>query len=599
MANKRLAQHLTKVQGSKGLADKASALRKEGYIPITPDMPNTFGDGKNELNLHDYIGAQLIAGNNASDSNRRIIPLLFASGGNEVPVTTVGDPKRGYISWGANNRVPNIIALLTNLIPFTAAGWKFNTDLASGMGPVPIYHYVEVSNGQVMERDIPYENAGELLKGRIKRLDAEKQQQEQKNTEQNLVDLNGILNAGNQQEQNNGDGSILDKQIADAKSDLAIWEQTNAELKDFMRRNNLNLVFTQLFGDQIMFGICFPEIQLQQTYIDPTTNKPVTGDQWRPKAVGLGYRMAHVCRLERKDTDGRIRNVYISNSWLDPKEVVMSGDVNPNEIAALPALDVYNPTGDLDDRTAAARQQKAGKNARPTRLILPCYYPTVGRPYYPVPAWWSIYGGDIYEYAATLVADRLQQKKNSNVIGRIIYVHQTYLDNLYIQQGADTPEKKEKWRNAFYNQVNNFLMGRTNRGKSLLGFNFLDANGNEHKTFEIVEIQDTSKSTADANKTELQEISSIIFFAMGLDAKLIGNEPGITSSSGGTDLRERYLLKQIQMTPTQQLVMQPLYVIKNQNGWDDHLQWQIRREVMTTLDNSKTGVTTAKDNSQQ
>jgi hypothetical protein len=58
-------------------------------------------------------------------------------------------------------------------------------------------------------------------------------------------------------------------------------------------------------------------------------------------------------------------------------------------------------------------------------------------------------------------------------------------------------------------------------------------------------------------------------------------------------LRERYLLKQINMSTLQTLVMQTLNVVKYRNQWDSHLQWQIKKEVLTTLDNSKTGITEA------
>ena len=40
----------------------------------------------------------------------------------------------------------------------------------------------------------------------------------------------------------------------------------------------------------------------------------------------------------------------------------------------------------------------------------------------------------------------------------------------------------------------------------------------------------------------------------------------------------------------QQLMLRPLEVITRRNNWDSHLVWQIDREVLTTLDNSKTGV---------
>ena len=119
---------------------------------------------------------------------------------------------------------------------------------------------------------------------------------------------------------------------------------------------------------------------------------------------------------------------------------------------------------------------------------------------------------------------------------------------------------------------------------------FTGSDGKEHKAWEIVEIETKANDQANADKTELQEISSIIFFAMGLDAKLIGNTPGDTASSGGTDLRERFLVKQIQFAPLQQLMIRPLEVLSRFNDWDEHLVWQIDREVLTTLDNSKTGV---------
>ena len=106
-------------------------------------------------------------------------------------------------------------------------------------------------------------------------------------------------------------------------------------------------------------------------------------------------------------------------------------------------------------------------------------------------------------------------------------------------------------------------------------------------------MQENNASQAEANKEELAEISSIILFTWGVDSQLIGNTPGTTTRSGGTDLRERYLLKQINMSTMQSLVMQTLNVVKTRNQWDPHLQWQIRKEVLTTLDNSKTGITEA------
>ena len=37
-------------------------------------------------------------------------------------------------------------------------------------------------------------------------------------------------------------------------------------------------------------------------------------------------------------------------------------------------------------------------------------------------------------------------------------------------------------------------------------------------------------------------------------------------------------------------MLKPLEVISRFNGWDENLVWQVQREVMTTLDRSKTGI---------
>jgi hypothetical protein len=210
-----------------------------------------------------------------------------------------------------------------------------------------------------------------------------------------------------------------------------------------------------------------------------------------------------------------------------------------------------------------------------------------------VPAWQSIFSGDIYEYLMTMVSDRNRRRQNSNVIGRIIYLNNEYMQRLYMQKKADTEDQKLKVFTELRDQINTFLEDRDNTGKPLVAYTFLGSDGKVYESWKIVEIEANNKQTAEANQKELAEISSIVFFAFGLDSRLVGNSPGDVASSGGTDLRERYLLKQVQMSPMQQLLLLPLYLIKYFNDLDEHLEWEIPREVLTTLDNSKTGITNA------
>ena len=590
--NKKITVH-----NAKEAAEAHQQLAAKGYIPMdrpaafgrtTPKSSPTLGEG-----MAGYVRSQISAGcsdpskDPAGRAARDRIPIVFASSGTEMPTDDkIGTKGLGYMQWGGNNQLPNIVSLLMSILPYTAAGHKFNVDLVTGLGPQPMYHYCQYVGGNVSEKDIPYESAGILLKGMM--LDIQRQLDQ---IDQSFSASDGSTVAPSPTPSQQPLKKALEEQLADLKADYAEWERVNAEIQDFLERNNLLQTYLHLAADQILLGMCFPEIELQQTYIDDATNRAVKTTAWKPKAVGIRYRPAHTTRLERMDEQNRINYVYISNQWYD---ITVQKDGDDYKIDAIPTLNPESPVADLRRVLRETRNSNVTKSKRPTRFVLPTQYPTPGRPYYPIPSWWSIFAGGIYEYAYTMIDDRATAKKNSNVIGRIIYIHNDYLMQMYNQNNCDTKEKKKQLRDEIYTEINTFLKDKDNMGKPLVSFKFRDGNGNTTNAWEIVDIESNSKSTAEANQKELQEISSIIFFAMSLDSRLVGNTPGDASSHGGTDLRERYLLKQIQMSPTQQLILYPLQVISAHNEWDRrHLRWAIKREVMTTLDNSKTGIAAA------
>lgn len=590
--NKKITVH-----NAKEAAEANQQLAAKGYIPMdrpaafgrtTPKSSPTLGEG-----MSGYVRSQIYAGcsdpskDPAGRAARDRIPIVFASSGTEMATPDkIGTKGLGYMQWGGNNQLPNIVSLLMSILPYTAAGHKFNVDLVTGLGPQPMYHYCQYVGGNVSEKDIPYESAGILLKGMM--LDIQRQLAQ---IDQSFSASDGSTVAPSPTPSQQPLKKALEEQLAELKADYAEWERVNTEIEDFLERNNLLQTYLHLAADQILLGMCFPEIELQQTYIDDATNRAVKTTAWKPKAVGIRYRPAHTTRLERMDEQNRINYVYISNQWHD---ITVQKDGDDFKIDAIPTLNPESPVADLRRVLRETRNSNVTKSKRPTRFVLPTQYPTPGRPYYPIPSWWSIFAGGIYEYAYTMIDDRATAKKNSNVIGRIIYIHNDYLMQMYNQNNCDTKEKKKQLRDEIYTEINTFLKDKDNMGKPLVSFKFRDGNGNTTNAWEIVDIESNSKSTAEANQKELQEISSIIFFAMSLDSRLVGNTPGDASSHGGTDLRERYLLKQIQMSPTQQLILYPLQVISAHNEWDRrHLRWAIKREVMTTLDNSKTGITAA------
>lgn len=583
---------MTTVSNLSELQQRSEELQSQGYEAV---LPGAFcapkQGGSSVCSWGDYVHQKLTAsatmtGAEGNAARREISAVFGSSGGeNKAKPQNVGTPDLGFMEWGLGNRLPNLVYLLSKMSPFTAAGIDFVKKILVGRGPSPKYHYTQYVGGNITEKSIPYPSAGTLLRGQIADLKAKEKQMSDSDNQSSQSD-NQFSKSVNQlsQSANNSD-SEDSEEMKSLKAALKEWKRTDEELQAFVENNDLHKTYLEMAGDMSLMSQCFCELQLNQRQLDKN-GRPVPTSQWNPKIVGIKPRSVFTTRLERMDSQYRINYAYLSNQWLDSTQTLTETD---RRIAAVPYLAADTAVADLNRHVREARQQRVSRKNRPTRFIMSPR--DFGGPYYADAMWHSIFAGSIFEYAFTIIDDRLTRKRNSNIIGRVIYIHQEYLKQLYTQQGENKSKTMAQIQQEVFTDINRWLSNPDNAGQALISAVFTGLDGKEHKAWEIVEIETKANSQAQAEKTELQEISSIIFFAMGLDSKLIGNTPGDATSSGGTDLRERFLVKQIQFAPLQQLMLRPLEVISRFNEWDSHLVWQIDREVLTTLDNSKTGVT--------
>ena len=594
---------ITRVKGSGEVRQQVQRLRDHNYDVL---MPGTrISKNAPQRSWSDLVSSQLRSGAMEDGSKQlREVPTLYASAGNEQLAGTekIGTPNLGYIEWGFGNMLPNYVSLLTHMLPYTAAGVEFNTNMVAGLGPQPMYDLTQYVGGNITTKQIRYKDAGDWLRGQITDRQRElyniyKERKQNTNTADEIVDEMDSIMSGNIEQDDNGlDACFNDlvdsiqSQIDALKKALAEWERTWPLVEDFCNRNNLPLVWLNLTLDQMMYGVCFPELQLNVSQLDRNGNQVQTS-QWTPSVVGISYRTCHTTRLERMDKYGRINYVYCSNRWLS-QAYLDQGEESTAPIIAIPALNPKSPLSSLNDAILSAREKNVPFKKRPTRFVMPTIYPSTGRPYYPIKEWHSIFGCDIYEYLSTIISDRYTRKRNSNVIGRVIYIHLDYLNQLFLQNKCNSPEEKAKLRDELYEEINTWLSNRDNRGQSLLAFYFRGQDGKDHKSFEIIEIEAANNNVAAANEKETAEISSIVFMSMGIDARLMGSSPlSLVGSNGGTDIRERFLLRQILKSPVQNIMLKSLDVLSRFNQWDPHLIWSIKREVMTTLDRSQSGIT--------
>lgn len=542
-----------------GFRKKVSELIASGYVPLLPEVENIVDNvqtSEQKLEHSNCIGGPM----------QRAFSIFDYKQSRPRPISGAGTDGLGYIPWGPDNMLPNLIYNLEKCLPYTAAGLKYIVDLTAGLGPKLMYRFTRYAGGTVKTESVPFEDAGTLIAGRIRELRAQIDEQ----PEPELFGLRTRLDS----EKETHEIGTPEWEIEKLKSDYEEWEKTKAEWERFTETNNLGLHMLKCMMDDVHMDIYFPTIGLSIGR---------SGQDWNPKIVKLGFIPAVCARMEQMDDSLKINYVYYAEKWREDA----TAEIKAKDAVAYPALMPENMLQELR-RQVAKNRKRAPKN-RPTWFCCPTYYPSVDKPYYPVPAWWSIFPSRTYDYASTLITDKASERQNATMWGKMIFINSEYLRALFDELDASSEKTMDSLRREIYRRVNEFLQRRENNGKTICLDSFIGPDG---KTMQhAVEIVDVPQNSASKElKDELEEISSIIFFAIGVHPALIGAVPGKSGSYGGTYQRELQLLKQGQLSPRQRMYLQLLKCIYRFNGWDPHGELVIRQQVLTTLDRNATGV---------
>lgn len=327
---------------------------------------------------------------------------------------------------------------------------------------------------------------------------------------------------------------------------------------EFFERNDIPLYVLQQLTDMIYFYNAFPEISFNRTKNQVETIK---------------HREAVFSRWSIMNSRGQINFHYYCGDW---------DEATKKDIICTRVLDEYDTLTDLQ-KYAATKQ----------RLIYPAYMPSPGRPYYSRPEWYSIFNSGWYDHSCMVPQLKKAILKNQLGVKYIIYISPKYFEDICKKEGIDMHDRKkvqdriDKEKKAF----SDFLSGERNANKTIMALKELmpSANGTvEHKWIEIVPIANDLKGGEYIDDTE--STANIICYAMGVHSALIGATPGKNSSTiGGSNARELYMMKQALMKPVVDRTMRPLKIIKNYNKWDKDIYITIPEYIFTTLDQNKSG----------
>jgi len=249
------------------------------------------------------------------------------------------------------------------------------------------------------------------------------------------------------------------------------------------------------------------------------------------------------------------------------------------------------PISDLKEKRGLKMNLKGEtKKEKDERYVLQLMLPTPGRYYYGKPYWWSIFTSRWYDFSCAIPRYKDALLKNQMVLKYHVKINERFWVRLFKAEGITHDLAKQKARRKkFLKDLDEFLSGEENAGKSFVSpFEYNIQKGVEEQDIIITPIESFFKGGEYIDDSE--EVTNIICYAMGVHPSLVGASPGKGKSINGTEARELFIIKQALMKPIRDLLLLPLYIAKEINGWDKDIHFVIPNIMLTTLDKN-TGAT--------
>lgn len=333
-------------------------------------------------------------------------------------------------------------------------------------------------------------------------------------------------------------------------------------VKLFMRRSNINRYLMEAATDLYWFYNVFPEIVLSAD---------------RTEVVQICVQAAEECRWARQNpSTGLVDFCYISANWPDAK-------VTDKTTVTLPVLDPYY------DPATALRETTGGNN-----FIYPLSYPTPGKKFYQMAPWNSLRESGVLDIKKAIPKFKKALLDNQLTIKYHIEISDQYWSWKYKDFDKKTQQQKTTLITAELQAFSDAMKGAEKTGKPFYSsFKTDQATGKEFSGWKINVIDDKIK---DGKYLEDGKYASLeIMNAIDVHPALTGMTPDSGLGGAGSNIREAYNLHILTNRPHQDLILDPLYMIRDYNGWSSEIEFRFYNSFMNTLDKgSETTQTTSK-----
>ncbi len=281
----------------------------------------------------------------------------------------------------------------------------------------------------------------------------------------------------------------------------------------------------------------------------------------------------HTCRMEKKDKYGVIKNLYQCGDW----------DNAPSkyDAAKMERIRLLEEDYELEELSSIT----SGYQFAMLHRIL-----KNGRGYYPKPlhrsakAWVAI--------SRSIPAIKNAINTNQLTIKYIVLIAETYWERIHGDKWQKFSDKeKEDTINKKYDEINKFLAGEINSGKSIIAGKYYDRKSEAWvPDIEIQVIDDKMKDgkmLPDSAAADKQILFSMFSNPAIYGSNLLGD--GASGGAGsGSDIREATLVLMNLLQPERTNNLAVLDLVKKYNGWSKRLE--VERSIFAVTDTTKTNL---------
>lgn len=339
------------------------------------------------------------------------------------------------------------------------------------------------------------------------------------------------------------------------------------EIFELINNSNYKRVMLEFANDMVVFSDSFAYLAFGRT---------TKGG--KRKIVQIWHREACFSRLSvQNEKTGQVEYHGYSSKWGE--------EASPENVIVRRFLDRKSPLYDLKVRMGLVPNPETGKTEdekEENGYVLSLGLPVPGRYYYNRPYWWSIFV-DWYDFSCAIPKFKKALLKHQMVLRYQVSVNKNFYAKLYKAEGITDPAKQTERKMKFLQELNDFLSGEENAGKSFVEtYEYDKVNKFEEHDILIKPLESFIKGGEYIEDSE--EVTNVICNTMSVHPSLKGASPGKSKNINGTEARELFIIAQVLFKPLREMMLLPLYIAKEINGWPKDIHFAVPNIMLTTLD---------------